>query len=106
MKQVSTFYILMYDITHDRTLQKVAKCVEQFGYERINYSVWYGMVCPEKNIEMKIKLKALLKNPLAIGSKIYYIPLTEKMFERMKSFDGKVIKNMEYWLGRKSTEFF
>ena len=55
---------------------------------------------------MKIKLKALLKNPLAIGSKIYYIPLTEKMFERMKSFDGKVIKNMEYWLGRKSTEFF
>lgn len=96
----------MYDITHDKTLQKVARQLEQHGYERINYSVWTGIHDPLKNSVLRIKLLTLLDNPLAKGSKMYYLPLTLKDFAKMRSFDGKDLKDMEYWIGEKRTEFF
>lgn len=106
INEVRNIYILMYDITHDKTLQKVARQLEQHGYERINYSVWTGIHDPLKNGVLKNKLTSLLDNPLAKGSKMYYLPLTLKDFAKMKSFDGKELKDMEYWIGEKRTEFF
>jgi len=46
MKNLTTFYLLMYDITNDRTLQKVAKKLVKYGFERVNYSVWLGWTNP------------------------------------------------------------
>ena len=106
MNEIRNIYILMYDITHDRTLQKVARQLEQHGYERINYSVWAGIHDPLKNSTLKMKLKSLLENPKAEGSKLYYLPMTIKDFEKMKSYDGKELKAMEYWIGKKHTDFF
>ena len=105
-KEIRSIYILMYDITHPKTLQKVARLLEQHGYERINYSVWTGTRNPDKIFVLKSALKTLLENPNAKGSKMYYQPLTLKDFMRMKSYSGEEIKAMEYWTGGIPTEFF
>jgi CRISPR-associated endonuclease Cas2 len=96
----------MYDITHDKTLQKVARYLEQVGYERINYSVWYGAVHPYKNVEIREKLKVLLKNPAAKGSRLYYLPMNIKTLSKMRHFNGKKIEQMDYWTGKIQTMFF
>lgn len=106
MKIKNDVYLLMYDITHDKTLQKVARLLEQSGYERLNYSVWYGNVNPVKNLEVSQKLKALLSNDAAKGSRVFYLPLGIKTFEKMRHFNGKPIEQMEYWAGKLKTAFF
>lgn len=106
MNTSSTLYILMYDITHDQTLQKVARYLEQVGYERINYSVWYGMLHPYKNVEIRTKLKTLLTNPAAKGSRIYFMPLNVKNFAKMRHYNGKKLEQMDYWTGKTKTIFF
>ncbi|MCX6278551.1 MAG: CRISPR-associated endonuclease Cas2 [Bacteroidetes bacterium] len=106
MRQARTFYILMYDITHDRTLQKVARNLEQCGYLRLNYSVWFGWFDPNKNPEFRNKLKELLKNPLAKGSRFYVLPIAAKDFEKIRHHDGRKLKDLDYWTGDRATEFF
>ena len=53
MKTGSGYFLVMYDITHARTLQKVAKTLEKSGMERVNYSVWLGWADPSKQPELK-----------------------------------------------------
>jgi CRISPR-associated endonuclease Cas2 len=104
--EIRTIFILMYDITHPKTLQKVARLLEQHGYERINYSVWTGARDPAKVAVLGKSLKTLMENPKAERSKLFCLPLTLKDFEKMKSYNGDEIENMQYWTGRKATEFF
>ena len=106
MRQGRDFYILMYDITHDRTLQKVARNLEQNGYIRLNYSVWFGWFDPAKNLVLKQKLKELLKNPLAKGSRLYVLPIPAKDFEKIRHHDERKLKDLDYWTGDRATEFF
>lgn len=96
----------MYDITHALTLQKVARFLEQSGYERINYSVWYGFINPGKDKEVRKKLKDLMSNPAAKVSRMYYMPMGIKTFEKMRHYNGKEIDQMEYWTGKQKTAFF
>ena len=106
MAHSTYLYIIMYDITHARTLQKVAKLTQQYGYERINYSVWYGAGNPSTNTEFRTKLKTLLDNAEAKGSRMYFLPIKAKDMEKMRTHDGKKLAEMEYWLGRQKTLFF
>ena len=99
-------YILMYDITNERILQKIARQLEQHGYERINYSVWAGKFDPMQRTTLTSKIDKLLALPEASGSRFYILPLTISDFIKLKSFDGKLIDQMEYWTGTKQTEFF
>jgi CRISPR-associated endonuclease Cas2 len=96
----------MYDITHDRTLQKVARQLQQYGYERINYSVWLGWESPKENPELKKKLQTLLRNPQAEGSRLYYMPLKAHTLKNMKSITGHKPAELDYWLGETKIEFF
>jgi len=96
----------MYDITHDRTLQRVARLMEQQGYERVNYSVWYGLRNPSENLVLKEKLKTWLTAEVAKGSRMYFLPIKTKDMEKMRTYDGKPIEQMDYWLGRINTAFF
>ncbi len=100
------FYLLMYDITHDRTLQKVARNLEQHGYIRLNYSVWFGAFNPAKNPELIHKLRELLRNPLAKGSRFYFLPMRDKDFEMIRHHNGRKVKSLDYWMGDRLTEFF
>lgn len=106
MNPTSTYCLLMYDITHDATLQRVARQLQKHGYERINYSVWLGWKSPKENTELKKKLQELLKNPKAEGSKLYYMPIKSHTLKEMKSISGHKPKDLEYWLGESKLEFF
>ena len=106
MKARHSFCLLMYDITHDGTLQKVARHLQKYGYERINYSVWLGWESPGENPEFKKKLQALMRNPLAKGSRLYYMPIHGATLKNMKSITGHKPAELEYWLGESRLEFF
>ena len=101
-----TYCLLMYDITHDATLQRVATQLQKHGYERINYSVWLGWKSPKENIVLKKKLQELMKNPKAEGSRLYYLPLKSHVLKDLISISGHPPKELEYWLGEKTLEFF
>jgi CRISPR-associated endonuclease Cas2 len=101
-----TYYLLMYDITNERTLQKVARNLEQHGYIRINYSVWFGWNDPVKNPVLKKKLIKMLQNKLAEGSRLYFLPVAEKDFRKIRRHNGRRISELEYWTGDLATQFF
>lgn len=106
MKPRQSFCLLMYDITHPGTLQKVAHQLQNYGYERVNYSVWLGWQSPKENPDLKKKLQALLRNPKAEGSKLYYLPLQLHTLKKLKSITGHKPSELDYWLGETKLEFF
>lgn len=101
-----TFYLIMYDITHDRTLQKVAKKLQQNGFERLNYSVWLGWMNPLESSPLKKDLQSLLKTEAAKGSRMYILPLKPSTIGKIKSITGHKPSELEYWMGRKQNLFF
>ena len=96
----------MYDITNNHILQKVARNLEQYGYIRLNYSVWFGWFNPAKNIELKRKLILLMSDPNAKDSRLYVLPVCDKDFEKIRHYNGRKIKDLDYWTGTRITEFF
>ena len=106
MNHRETQFIVMYDITDGRTLQKVAREMEKHGYERINYSVWIGMKDPAKEPVFKEKICGLLKKPEAEGSKVFVLPVTYASLAAMRTIQGKKPENLDYWLMERKTMFF
>ncbi|MCX6269643.1 MAG: CRISPR-associated endonuclease Cas2 [Bacteroidetes bacterium] len=105
MKRENQF-IIMYDITDGRTLQKVAKEMEKHGFERINYSVWLGLTNPARDPDLKNRICDLLKKPAAKDSRVYFIPIPYRSLAAMRSIDGKKPKDLDYWLMERKTMFF
>jgi len=107
MKKIGiTHYLLMYDITHDRTLQKVARKLQKHGFERVNYSVWLGWENPMESGILKKELQALLKTEEAKGSRLYVIPFKPATLSKMRSITGHKPPELDYWLGKKQNLFF
>lgn len=105
-KENTTFYLLMYDITHDRTLQKVARKLQRYGFERVNYSVWLGWENPMESGILKKELQTLLKAEEAKGSRLYVIPFKPATLSKMRSITGHKPSELDYWLGKKQNLFF
>ncbi len=105
MNKQTNYYLLMYDITHDRTLQKVAKKLQQNGFERVNYSVWLGWANPLLAGTLKKELQTLMRNELAKGSKLYVIPLTPASLGKMRNITGHKPHELDYWLGKQQNLF-
>jgi CRISPR-associated endonuclease Cas2 len=99
IKPPLSFTLLMYDITHDRTLQKVARELEKHGYERINYSVWLGWRSLKEDSELRLILEKLLKKPEAAGSRLYSMPLKLHTLRMMRSITGRKPTGLDYWTG-------
>ena len=106
MKKMTSFYLVMYDITHDRTLQKVAKKLVQNGFERVNYSVWLGWVNPMESGMLKKDLQTLMRSELAKGSKLYVIPLNPTTMGKIRSITGHKPPELDYWMGKTKNLFF
>lgn len=106
MKPENTYFVVMYDITYPKSLQKVNVLLKETGLERVNYSVWVGWVNPLKIPELKEKLKRLLKKPEAIGSLFYVLPVSRSDLKKMRGLNGRKPKELNYWLGEESTLFF
>ncbi len=106
MKPEHTFYIVMYDITHSKALQKTNKLLRQAGLERVNYSVWIGWQNPANIPALKESLKELLKPKQAKGSVFYILPVSKKNLEKMRNINGRKPKELDYWMGERLTMFF
>lgn len=106
MKNESGYYLVMYDITHSATLQKVSKLLVQSGLERVNYSVWLGWENPAKQPVLKDKLVKLITSEKATGSLFYILPVAQKDVKRMRTITGRKPKELDFWLGEKHTLFF
>lgn len=96
----------MYDITNEKVLQKTAKLVEKYGYERINYSVWIGWQSLNELPELKERLQQLFRKPEASGSRLYTLPIKVSGFRKMKSITGHQPAELAYWLGEQQNLFF
>ena len=98
--------MVMYDITHPATLQKVAKQLQQSGHERVNLSVWIGMDDFRKNKALADAIRKLLAKPVAGGSKLYVLPVKKADFMKMRMINGRKPPDLEYWAGNKELLFF
>ena len=98
--------MVMYDINHPRTLQKVSKLLIRSGMERVNYSVWIGWVDPAKQPILKEQLVKLITSDCAKGSLFYILPVAQKDIKRMRTIIGRKPRELDYWLGEKTTMFF
>jgi CRISPR-associated endonuclease Cas2 len=106
MKPEHIYFLVMYDITHARTLQKVNLLLKQSGLERVNYSVWLGWTNPLKQLELKDKLKLMLQAPETKGSLFYVLPISKREMVKMRGINGRKPKELDYWLGDKPTLIF
>ena len=106
MNHRETQFIVMYDITDGRTLQKVAKEMEKHGFERINYSVWLGLKNPAKDMMFKTRICELLKKPEAENSRVYFFPIAHSSLAKMRTIDGRKPEELDYWLMERKTMFF
>lgn len=105
MKGTITFYLLMYDITHARTLQKVAIRLQKHGFERVNYSVWLGWKNPMESGTLKKELQTLLRAEEAKGSRMYIMPVKPSALIKMRSITGHKPPQLDYWAGKTETLF-
>jgi CRISPR-associated endonuclease Cas2 len=106
MQRNKSLNLIMYDITHDKTLQKVAKLLQQNGFERINYSVWLGWDDLKSLPLLKNELQRLLRQPEAEGSRLYTMPVKPHTLKAMRSITGHKPAELDYWLGEVQNIFF
>lgn len=96
----------MYDITHDLTLQKIAKLLQQNGYARINKSVWLGFEGPKDNKPLFEKVREMLRQPKTASSKLYVLPLTKTALHKLRDANGRKPSDLEFLMGDCQLMFF
>jgi len=68
-------YLLVYDISHDGTRNKVADACLDYGLTRIQYSAFLGHLTAAHQRELLLKIRQRLRNH---GANIQVFPLDEK----------------------------
>jgi CRISPR-associated protein Cas2 len=68
-------YLLIYDISHDGTRQKVADACLDYGLERIQFSAFFGELTQAHQRELLLKIKMRLGHH---GANIQLFPLDER----------------------------
>lgn len=106
MKKITTYYLIMYDITNNKVLKKIANKLIKYGFERINYSVWLGWTNPFQCGTFKNELQELLHNVKCEGSRLYIIPLKPNTIDKMRSISGHKPNELDFWLGKAKYRFF
>ncbi len=66
----TSIYVVVYDITHPASLQRIGKYMEQYGYLRWQKSVWLGAHPPNKIPGLHKTLKAIFTLPEMEGSQL------------------------------------
>jgi CRISPR-associated endonuclease Cas2 len=98
-------YLVFYDVTANPLRLKIAKLLEQSGFERIQYSVFCGLHHPANDAKMWQKIQALLAAGDEPGDKVYVLTISKKSFRNMK-IAGIFEQDMDYLLGEKLTLIF
>lgn len=106
MAKQHKLFLLMYDITDKKAVQKTAKIIQQHGYIRINLSVWIGNTNPLRDPILKDKLSKLLGSEKALGSLLYVIPVFRQNINKIRTITGERPKELDYWIGNQHSMFF
>jgi CRISPR-associated endonuclease Cas2 len=96
-------FLVTYDISNDKKRNKIAKLLEQNGYERIQYSVFTGITSPRNNLELWKQLQKIADTGICPENKILSFAVPQTTFLAMKTI-GTFNADMEYLLGIKHTE--
>ena len=106
MKEDPQRFVVMYDVTDPKILQKIAKLLQQYGYERMNFSVWLGWNSLDNNFLLKKSIQSLLAKPEAKNSRFYHFSISLQTLARIRTINGKPPCELDYWLSRRQTMFF
>lgn len=74
--------LISYDIANDKGRTKLSKQLEQFGFERLQYSVFAGHCTTAQWRNWKKGLHHLFLKYKSEGDKFYVIPQSEKHFRK------------------------
>jgi CRISPR-associated protein Cas2 len=77
-------YLLIYDISHDGTRNKVADACLDYGLARIQYSAFLGQLTSAHQRELLLKIRQRLGNH---GANIQLFPLDEKAWAARHSIE-------------------
>lgn len=95
-------FLVSYDISDNKKRNRIAKLLEQFGYERIQYSVFTGLTALHRNKELWKKLQRIVGDNIP-ESRIISFAISKTAFQNMKLI-GKFDADITYMLGQKHTE--
>jgi CRISPR-associated protein Cas2 len=76
--------LLVYDISHDGTRNKVADVCLDYGLDRIQYSAFCGTLTRTLQQELILRLKRLLKRH---GGNVQFYPLCQKDWAERQIID-------------------
>jgi len=96
-------FLVSYDISNNKNRNKIAKLLEQYGYERIQLSVFTGLTAPHRNKELWPKLQQLAEPDANAENKIICFAISKKAFLNMRII-GNFSADLAYLLGQKHTE--
>lgn len=96
-------YLIAYDISDNKRRTRIAKLLEKYGYERIQFSVFTGLIPPYKYIELWDKLLTISEPELNPNNKIICFAITKSAFRNMQII-GIFNADIDYITGVKITE--
>lgn len=103
MNPNKNIYLLSYDISNDKRRNKIAKLLQQFGYERIQLSVFTGLTAPHRNKVLWEKLKTLADFNNFPENRIICLAISKTAFRNLKII-GNFNADIDYITGLKHTE--
>lgn len=96
-------FLVAYDISDNKKRNKIAKLLEQAGYERIQYSVFTGLISPGSDSTLWKKLQKIADTDQYPENKIFSFAISVAHFCNMKTI-GNFTADIDYLTGAKHTE--
>lgn len=96
-------FLIAYDISDDKKRTRISKMLEKYGYERIQFSVFTGLIPPYKYKELWNKLLKISEPELNPNNKIICFAISKSAFRNMQII-GKFNADIDYITGVKFTE--
>ena len=85
---------VLYDIENDRARTKVAKCCQQAGLYRVQYSVFLGTIDANRKDTLELQVQELMDEE---KDKIYIFPMSKNELQDSvllgQAFDKKMLTN-------------
>lgn len=99
-----TPYIICYDIEKDKKRKKIADKLQEFGLERIQYSVFAGCLKAHLLVELKEWLEQILQTEEPQRDSVIILPITSQQLKKMTIF-GNVSFDVDGLAGLTHTLF-
>ncbi|MCB0798669.1 MAG: CRISPR-associated endonuclease Cas2 [Chitinophagales bacterium] len=95
-------FLVCYDIQNDRKRTKIADLLMEYGYERLQYSVFVGLQEPSANERLWDRLTELVPEENDTTDRLLVIRLLKRHFKSMQ-VRGHILTDLPYICGELST---